>query len=373
MMQLSDLLSDHKILRVLLAAAILVSLVLLTLWCLKQLVTLSYQLVFWLWSLVLLKSFTFTIVTIGLVVHGIDRGLTGWFWVIPIVFAKVSFNSWREYTELQTPCKTCSARGKIKDAHGNCRHCVRKFYDSLNRLKAAKQEASRLSKEHRKHVKLRYTKCLEKLQQKTGEQFEGIIGEIFRREGFLVKTTKRTGDGGIDLFIEKDGEVDIIQCKRWSAKVSVDAIQSFYGSFQDLKEKKSHNLKRAYFFTTTGYTKGAQSFCTGKPIKLIDGKEILKRILSVQHDDYDPEDVQFQCLAADCSSVIKPSGIEKQNLICEKWQQQIYWDPIRGHVQKLNSKGEQEQFDAYQKDKSERLHQVGGEWRPRRRRKRRRN
>jgi Restriction endonuclease len=67
---------------------------------------------------------------------------------------------------------------------------------------------------------------------------EWLVGEVFRREGWSVRETGRTGglDGNIDLILTKGSERAIVQCKRWAAQaVPVDEIRRFLGTL--LREK----------------------------------------------------------------------------------------------------------------------------------------
>ena len=65
----------------------------------------------------------------------------------------------------------------------------------------------------------------------TWQQFEQLVGEAFRRQGFTVTETGGNGpDGGIDLILRKDSEKHLVQCKQWrSLKVGVAVIREFFG------------------------------------------------------------------------------------------------------------------------------------------------
>jgi restriction endonuclease Mrr len=64
-------------------------------------------------------------------------------------------------------------------------------------------------------------------------EFEWLVGELFRREGWQVEEVGRRGtpDGNIDLELVRAGTRRIVQCKRWAAwLVGVDEIRSFAGT-----------------------------------------------------------------------------------------------------------------------------------------------
>ena len=82
---------------------------------------------------------------------------------------------------------------------------------------------------HRRHL-LDWTTELRHLNS---TEFEWLVGEIFRREGWSVRETGRTDgpDGNVDLALTRGNERMIVQCKRWqSLPVDVDNIRLFLGT-----------------------------------------------------------------------------------------------------------------------------------------------
>ncbi len=61
-----------------------------------------------------------------------------------------------------------------------------------------------------------------------GVRFEEWLANFFRVRGYRVKTTPRTGDYGVDLVLERDGQKTVVQAKRWKGSVGVSAIQEIY-------------------------------------------------------------------------------------------------------------------------------------------------
>ena len=60
--------------------------------------------------------------------------------------------------------------------------------------------------------------------------FEHLVGEAFRQRGFAVSETASGPDGGIDLELRRDGELHLVQCKRWRARqVGVEIVRELYG------------------------------------------------------------------------------------------------------------------------------------------------
>jgi len=102
-------------------------------------------------------------------------------------------------------------------------------------------------------------------------EFEALVGEAFRRQGFQVSETGGGGaDGGIDLMLQKDGETTLVQCKHWrSFKVGVREVRELFGV---MVAERAH---RAVFVASGSYSREAREFAGGKPITLIDGTALL--------------------------------------------------------------------------------------------------
>jgi restriction system protein len=114
--------------------------------------------------------------------------------------------------------------------------------------------------------------------------FERLVGEAFRRQGYSVEETGLGGaDGGIDLILRKHGQRTLVQCKQWRReKVPVNVVREMYGL---LAHHGAHAVRIA---TVGGFTSEAARFADGKPIELIDGATLLAMIRDVQHPDRVP-------------------------------------------------------------------------------------
>lgn len=108
--------------------------------------------------------------------------------------------------------------------------------------------------------------------------FEELVGEAFRRQGYVVEETGLGGaDGGIDLMLRKDGRRVLVQCKQWRRRrVPVNVVREMYGLL------RHHGADGVQIATVGGFTRDAERFASGKPIRLIDGQTLLAMIRSVQ-------------------------------------------------------------------------------------------
>ncbi|MCC8628134.1 restriction endonuclease [Xanthomonas vesicatoria] len=119
---------------------------------------------------------------------------------------------------------------------------------------------------------------LESLAAGGWRQFEQLVGEAFRRQGYSVEETGLGGaDGGIDLILRKDGRCTLMQCKQWKRQqVGVSVVREMFGL---LAHHQAHSVKIACIGT---YTKDAERFAEGKPIEMIGGERLLEMIRAVQ-------------------------------------------------------------------------------------------
>ncbi|MFZ2207160.1 MAG: restriction endonuclease [Porticoccaceae bacterium] len=109
------------------------------------------------------------------------------------------------------------------------------------------------------------------------QDFELLVGEVFRKRGFSVSETGGGGaDGGIDLELRKDGEVFLVQCKQWRAfRVSGEIVRELFGVMA------ARGATGGFVVTSGIFTSAAQSFAKGRNIELIDGKALRAMIRTV--------------------------------------------------------------------------------------------
>jgi restriction system protein len=112
------------------------------------------------------------------------------------------------------------------------------------------------------------------LNDMTWHEFEMLVGEAFRRDGYAVTENGGGGaDGGIDLILKKGGEKFLVQCKQWRAyKVGVTTIRELYGVMA------AGGAAGGFVVTSGVYTTEAKSFAEDRNIDLIDGNELMEII-----------------------------------------------------------------------------------------------
>lgn len=107
-------------------------------------------------------------------------------------------------------------------------------------------------------------------------EFEMLVGEAFRQQGYTVAETAEGADGGVDLELKKGGELHLIQCKQWRAyKVGVGVVRELYGVMA------ARGAVGGFVVSSGTYTKDAEEFARGRNIELIDGERLDRMIQSV--------------------------------------------------------------------------------------------
>jgi restriction system protein len=119
---------------------------------------------------------------------------------------------------------------------------------------------------------------LEKLRETGWKDFEYLIVEAFRRQGYAVDYSLGCGaDGGVDLTLRRDGRTAVVQCKQWKVfSIGAPVIREMFGLMT------AEQADEAIIVTSGKFTRDAQDFAAGKPIQLIDGPQLLALVQSVQ-------------------------------------------------------------------------------------------
>lgn len=112
------------------------------------------------------------------------------------------------------------------------------------------------------------------LQEMTWQQFELVIGQWFRQQGYTVSERGGAGpDGGIDLVVKKDNETFFVQCKQWrSTKVGVNVVRELYGVMA------AYGAAGGFVITSGTFTADARLFADGRNLQLLDGAFVASMI-----------------------------------------------------------------------------------------------
>ncbi len=130
----------------------------------------------------------------------------------------------------------------------------------------------------RKRQLLEKQKGIETIRSLSWKEFEELVAEAYRRQGYSVIENPGGGaDGGIDVRLKRNGHLHLVQCKQWrSQKVGVKVVREMYGVMV------AEHAASAIVITSGTYTQEARNFASGKPLDLVDGAQLEALISQVQ-------------------------------------------------------------------------------------------
>src|SRR5256886_3069699 len=110
------------------------------------------------------------------------------------------------------------------------------------------------------------------LRQRGWPDFELLVGEVYRQQGYSVSERGgRQADGGVDLELVRSSERVIVQCKHWlNRQVPVQRVRELLGVVT------AEGADRGILVATSGFTRDALEFAAGKPLQVIDGDALAK-------------------------------------------------------------------------------------------------
>lgn len=133
-----------------------------------------------------------------------------------------------------------------------------------------------------KHIKSqRYKKLLlnsgiDIVDKMTGEEFEKFLMVHFEKLEYKGELTPKTNDYGADLILKKEGYKIVVQAKRWSSKVGIEAVQQILGA------KEYYKANECMVVTNNYFTPNALNLASSSRVELWDRKKLLD-IMSVSN------------------------------------------------------------------------------------------
>lgn len=115
---------------------------------------------------------------------------------------------------------------------------------------------------------------LDSIRKLSWSDFELLIGEAFRRQGYAVEERGGSApDGGVDLVLRKDGKKTLVQCKHWkSQQVGVSVVRELLGVVT------AQFANGGIVVTAGAYTAEARTFARNCRMRLIDGTELANMV-----------------------------------------------------------------------------------------------
>lgn len=99
-------------------------------------------------------------------------------------------------------------------------------------------------------------------------RFEMAVTEQLRRLGATVRHTGQTGDGGVDIEATYNGELYVVQCKRFERPVGSPALRDLIGTVH------MQRARLGLLISISGFSNAARQAALDQPIRLFEAREL---------------------------------------------------------------------------------------------------
>lgn len=129
-------------------------------------------------------------------------------------------------------------------------------------------------KARRLYDRVRVSPSVETLRQMTWRDFERLVAESFRHQGYAVTVRGgQGGDGGVDVELRMGRDRYLVQCKHWKARqVGVATVRELFGVMA------AEGAVGGFVVTSGTFTADAEEFAHGHGVKLVPAQSLLRQI-----------------------------------------------------------------------------------------------
>ncbi|MDP5276144.1 restriction endonuclease [Chengkuizengella axinellae] len=131
---------------------------------------------------------------------------------------------------------------------------------------------------HKKKVDRLKRSGIHDMDKMDGHQFEHYLSHLFKSQGYSVQVTSASGDYGADLVLKKDNRKIVVQAKRYSKNIGIEAIQQVHSSM------KYYQADEAWVISNRFYTKPAMNLAKANQVQLFTRQELIDMILKINPD-----------------------------------------------------------------------------------------
>jgi len=118
---------------------------------------------------------------------------------------------------------------------------------------------------------------IHQIDQMDGTTFEHFLEELLRTHGYKVKHLGRVGDFGADLLVEREGRRSVVQAKRYSSNVGIDAVR------EAATARQHYGADAAIVITNSTFTRAATELAQTNHVELWDRPRLLQLASSVSN------------------------------------------------------------------------------------------
>ena len=120
------------------------------------------------------------------------------------------------------------------------------------------------------HAQVAADRTSSALEKMNWREFEGLVAETFRQQGYRVVERGGDGpDGGVDLELYQGADKYLVQCKQWkSSKVGVAIVRELFGLMS------AEHAVGGFVVASGEFTEEAKAFAEGRSIRLVDARKL---------------------------------------------------------------------------------------------------
>lgn len=120
------------------------------------------------------------------------------------------------------------------------------------------------------HAQVAVDRSSSALEKMNWREFEGLVAETFRQQGYRVVERGGDGpDGGVDLELYQGADKYLVQCKQWkSSKVGVAIVRELFGLMS------AEHAVGGFVVASGEFTQEAKAFAEGRSIRLVDARKL---------------------------------------------------------------------------------------------------
>jgi restriction system protein len=114
------------------------------------------------------------------------------------------------------------------------------------------------------------------LEGMSWREFEALVGEAFRRQGYVLVERGGSRDGGVDVELRRGRDRYFVQCKQWrTQRVGVGVVRELYGVMA------AERVAGGFVVTSGRFTAEAARFAQGRRIELVDASRLIAAVQGV--------------------------------------------------------------------------------------------
>lgn len=230
-----------------------------------------------------------------------------WFVVIPIG-AIVGFGYLRDrfrergrkQEELTRPCPHSVRGGQTQQLCPECLRTARaeqarQQHEAEDNARRTEFRANAAALREREITRLSMGQVarLDFLLSATPYEFETIVADLFRQEGYSVVQTAKTGDGGKDIILRRDNKIFFVECKRYHRDNLIDTptLRRFLGTMV------AERADAGFFVTTSDFNPNAREFAAQNRITGINGDKLTQALAQFTPPTDDTHSYESLCIS----------------------------------------------------------------------------